>query len=136
MGIREPEREANNGIAEGLPALEKEATASPEREAYREISAAGDHRLGLLASAYPSGCVLYSVELSLRVLGPDDGVDPARLERAAALARSLRGRGYAVRHLDNGWITAEREVARQDVDAECGYLFEQMRTAAAGGEPA
>lgn len=129
-------REEGRSSAADLLALEREASASPDREAYREISTADDHRLGILAGAYPSGCVLHSVELSLRLLGPDDGVDPARLERMAGLSRSLRERGYALRHLDNGWITCEREMRREDVEAECAYLLERLRAAPPGGDRA
>ncbi len=109
-------------VVPDLSLLEREARTSPDREAYRELARRDGCRLGLLAAAFPSGCVLYTVELTVELFGPEGEVQPSRFEHAAELSRDLARRGYMLSHMDNGWISCERTVRKEQVAAECQVL--------------
>ncbi len=114
------EKEGRRGIAPRawpeptdvlLRSLEREARASSDREAYRELVQIPDCRLGLTA-------VLGSVnKVSLSVVVLLD-----RSPRATSIEAILARRGYASMHLDEGWIAHERAVPRGRLGAELRFL--------------
>ncbi len=105
-----------------LHEMESAARGSETKECYREISRGDDHRLGVVASAFPSGCVLFSMEISLRLCRTAGEVQPVRLERTANLSRLLQRRGYSVSHLDDGWIVCEKDLLKEELPREQEYL--------------
>ncbi len=103
--------------------LEAQARASECGEVYHELTRGEDYRVGVVATAYPSSCVVLSLEVSLRLCRPDGEVHPAFLERAAKLSRVLQRRGYSVNHLDDGWIVCEKPLFKEEIAAEREYVL-------------
>lgn len=118
-----------------LSDLKREARISPDGEAYREVASGSEFRLGVSAQGFSSGCVLISVEIALRVLRPEEDVCPERMDRISGLARELRRDGYALRHLDDGWIGGAREIDETRLSEECESLVHRLRSGV-GGEGA
>lgn len=94
-----------------LRSLEKEAQASPDREAYRELVRIPGVRLGLTAVLVGSDKVALVVDVL---------VD--RSPCSAAMEAALARRGYASARLDEGWVAHERSVARRRLSAEWRFL--------------
>lgn len=113
-----------NGL--DLGALATAARRAEGGEAYYEISRDSVHRLGVVASLYPSNCVYYTLECTLCLFSADAGVEPPRLARAARAAQALRDRGYDLAHLDGGWISCEKIVRPEDVPGEADFLLHEV----------
>ncbi len=119
------------GRTSGVAALDLEALAAAARkaengEAYHEISRDAVHRLGVVASVYPSNCVYYTLECTFRLFPADAGVEPPRLARAAMAARVLQEKGYDLAHLDGGWISCEKIVPPEQVMGEAVFLRQAL----------
>lgn len=118
QGVRE--KEGRRGIApptwDGsaetlLRGLEKEARASFDREAYRELLQTRTSRLGLTAVLGAAGKARFLVVVL---------VD--RSPQAASMEAALTRRGYSSMRLDEGWIAFERAVAPRKLGAELRIL--------------
>src|SRR5512136_226151 len=111
--------------------MESAARTSEGRECYREISFGEDHRVGIVAAAFPSSCVLFSLEVCLRLCHTEGEVRPGSLEETASLSRWLERRGYSLNHLDDGWIVCEKALRKEEIASELEYL---LGTICPGGE--
>lgn len=118
------------GVAPAWNSVEMETAAreSEGRECYREISAGEDHREGIVATAFPSSCVLFSLEVSLRLCRTEGEVRPVLLEQAAILSRRLERRGYSMNHLDDGWIVCEKPLLKEEIASEVDFLVRAIRS--------
>ena len=116
----------DDSTALDLEALAAAARKAEDGEAYREISRNAYHRIGVVASVYPSNCVYYALECTFRLFPADTGVEPTRLARAANVTRALQERGYDLAHLDGGWISCDKVVAPAEVLGETEFLREQV----------
>lgn len=123
-----------DGTNLNLEALVTAARNAENGEAYQEISRDAAHRLGLVASVYPSDCVYYTLECTFRLFPADAGVEPSRLARAASVARLLQEKGYDLAHLDGGWISCEKIVLPEEVLAEAQFLRQEFSDAGASGD--
>ncbi len=103
--------------------MESAARTSEGRESYREISSGEDHRVGIVAAAFPSSCVLFSLEVSLRLFRAEGEVRPGFLEQTASLSRWLERRGYSLNHLDDGWIVCEKALLKEEIASELKRLL-------------
>lgn len=126
----------DDGTALDLEALATAARKAEDGEAYREVSRSASHRMGVVASVYPSNCVYYALECTFRLFPADAGVEPTRLARAASVTQALRGRGYDLAHLDGGWISCEKVVLPTEVLGEAEFLLHQVSNGdgASGGK--
>lgn len=118
--------ESAGGHRVDLEALAAAARNAESGEAYHEISKDATHRLGVVASVYPSNCVYYTLECTFRLFPADAGVEPSRLARAARAAEVLQEKGYDLAHLDGGWVSCEKIVPPEDVTAEAEFLRAQL----------
>lgn len=104
--------------------LAERARAAEDREAYQELSRGASHRVGVVASVFPSNCVYYAVEGTFRLFPEDAIVVPTHLDRAATVTRTLQERGYDLVHLDGGWISCERMVRPEEAAEEASFLLD------------
>lgn len=121
----------------GDAAVDLEALATAARnaetgEAYHEISRDAVHRLGVVASVYPSKCVYYTLECTFRLFPADAGVEPPRLAHAAETAQALQERGYELAHLDGGWIACEKIVVPEELLGEADFIRRQVSSEGGG----
>lgn len=107
--------------------MESAARTSEGRECYREISSGEDHRVGIVAAALPSSCVLFSLEVSLRLCRTEGGLRPGSLEQTASLSLWLERRGYSLNHLDDGWIVCEKALLKEEIGSELECLLRAIR---------
>ncbi len=107
--------------------MESAARTSEGRECFREITSGEYHRVGLVAAALPSSCVLFSVEVSLRLCRTEGEVRPGSLEETASFSRWLERRGYVLNHLDDGWIVCEKALLKEEIASELECLLKAVR---------
>lgn len=112
--------------------MESAARTSEGRECYREVSSGEDHRVGIVAAAFPSSCVLFSLEVSLRLCRTEGEVRPGSLEQTASLSRWLERRGYSLNHLDDGWIVCEKALLKEEIASELECLLRTIRLGGGG----
>lgn len=124
----------DEGVALDLDALASAARLAEDGEAYREISRSATHRIGVMASVYPSQCVYYSLECTFRMFPDDGGVEPAHLAQATDATRALQARGYDLAHLDGGWISCVKTVSPSDLAEEVRFLRGQVSNGTEGGD--
>ena len=117
-----------------LGALEVEAGTSDEKETYYQVSGGNDHRLGVVISVSPEGAYAYSIELLVRVFKGETELKVPNMERATQLSRRLKGFGYSVRHEDDGWLSCERTVQRDEIMNECRALTSMIAAFKAEGQ--
>lgn len=128
--------EAGSRAAWSVSEMDAAARESEGRECYREIESGKDCRVGIVASALPSGCVLFSIEVCLRLCRREGEVRPQSLEQAALLSRRLQERGYTMSHLDDGWIVCEKPLFKEVIATEVDYLAEAIHAARGAFEKA
>src|SRR5512136_3350162 len=121
--------DAGSSAGWSVPEMAAAALESEGRECYREIESGKDHRVGIVASALPSGCVLFSIEVSLRLCRTEGEVRPGSLEQAALLSRRLQERGYTMSHLDDGWIVCEKPLFKEAIVSEVEFLADAIQAA-------
>lgn len=105
-----------------LAALAAAARHAEDGEAYQEISRNAAHRIGVVASVYPSHCVYYALEGTFRLFSADATVEPTRLARAASVTRALLDKGYDLAHLDGGWVSCEKILEPAEIAGEAEFL--------------
>lgn len=106
-----------------LGTLEADAERSDEKEAYCRVLSRDDTLLGVVVSLSPDGCYTYMIELLVRVLGGRTELQVRDMERATRLSRKLKGLGYSIRHEDDGWLSCERTLRRDEISNECQVLM-------------
>lgn len=106
-----------------LGAIEAQAERSNEKEAYCRVSSGDDSRLGVIVSVSPDGCYTYTIELLVRALAGRTELRVRDMERATRLSKTLKGLGYSIRHEDDGWLSCERTLRRDEVSNECQALL-------------
>lgn len=106
-----------------LRTIEADAERSNEKEAYGRVSSGDDSRLGVIVSVSPDGCYTYTIELLVRALAGRTELRVRDMERATRLSKALKGLGYSIRHEDDGWISCERALRRDEVSDECRVLM-------------
>lgn len=102
--------------------LEAEADSSDEKEAYYQVSSGDSHRLGAVVSVSPDGGYTYSVELLVRVFTGETELQVPNMERITQLSKRLKGLGYSIRHENDGWLSCEKTLQRDDITNDCRVL--------------
>ena len=77
----------------------------------------------MIVSVSPDGCYTYTIEFLVRALAGRTELRVRDMERAARLSKVLKGLGYSIRHEDDGWISCERVLGRDEVTDECRVLM-------------
>lgn len=106
--------------------LEVEADTSDEKEAYYQVSSGDSHRLGAVISVSPDGGYAYSIELLVRVFAGDTELRIPDMERVTQLSMRLKDLGYSIRHEDDGWLSCERTLQRDEVTDDCRVLMNMI----------
>ena len=114
---------ARKDIGISLESLEAKAAESDLKEAYWLVSDGADHRLGIVATAGKDGARTFSVELLVCALEGAAELELSTLEKAVNTAEKLKSRGYSLTQQDDGWITCEKQLPRNDVARECEGLM-------------
>lgn len=109
-----------------LDALFGQALMEQTGEAYLLVSSGDDHRLGVVVTASPDGEPVHSIELLVRLFMGQTEPRLRSMERAAQMAKELKGRGYLLMHEDGGWISCGRTLPRGEVEAECEVLMDMV----------
>ena len=108
----------------GLRDLEVEADTSDEKEAYYQVSSSDGYRLGAIISVSPDGGYAYSIELLVRVFTGETELQVPNMERATQLSKRLKSLGYSIRHEDDGWLSCERTLKRDEITNDCRALMD------------
>lgn len=106
-----------------LGAIEADAERSNEKEAYCCVLSGDDSRLGVVVSVSSDRCYTYTMELLVRALAGRTELRVRDMERATRLSKTLKGLGYSIRHEDDGWLSCERVLRRDEVSNECQVLM-------------
>lgn len=109
-----------------LEALATAARRADGGEAFLELSKDGGHRIGVVASVFPSNCVYYTLECSFHLFPTDGGVESALLGRASEIVRALEEDGYDLIHQDDGWISCEKIVPPEEVSEAAEALLRRI----------
>ncbi len=117
-------RKARAAVDALLKRAEPAARGAESSERYQVVADGADYRLGVVIGER-AGHV--SIELLLCVLREDAPLDIAVLARALRIARALRGRGYALAHQGDGWISCDTSISWKGVAQECRTLLGLLR---------
>ena len=115
----------------GIGSLEARAANSDSNEAYQLVSDGAGYRLGLIATEGRDGAWTFSVELLICVLEGAAQLELHTLEKAVNMAKKLKSRGYTLTQQDDGWITCEKQLPRDEVANECEILMKFAATSKA-----
>ena len=102
-----------------LPSLEAEARASESKEAYYEILKGNDYRFGVIVQISHLDNLVYSIELVVSIFSIPSKSQVRNLERISQFSKTLQDKGYAVSHLDDGWLLYEKAILRDILLGEC-----------------
>jgi len=106
--------------------LEAEADSSDEKEAYYQVSSGDSYRLGAVISASPDGGYTYSIELLVRVFTGEAELQILNMEQTTQLSRRLKGLGYSIRHENDGWLSCEKTLRRDEITNDCRVLTNML----------
>ena len=106
--------------------LEVEADTSDEKEAYYQVSSGDSYRLGAGISASPDGGYTYSIELLVRVFTGEAELQILNMEQTTQLSQRLKGLGYSIRHENDGWLSCERTLRRDEITNDCRVLTNML----------
>jgi hypothetical protein len=87
-------------------ALAKQAKASPDKEAYKQLEKTSLYRIGVGARAEAGGASFF-LEVLLALSAGSDEVDLGHLEKALNCLKTLKARGYLLTFEDNNKISCE-----------------------------
>jgi hypothetical protein len=124
----EAEAKVRNRHLLDLGSLASLACSSEDHEAYSVVAASENFRVGLVVSASSETSVSFRIEVLLQFLAKDTQPKVVDLEGMNKILDALVERGYSLNHHDSCWVSCEREVTADDIEAECLVVVEIIQS--------